>query len=107
MSLSGHVDRRDYDKMLPTLEAKIKQYGKLNLYAEVHQVEEYTLRALWEDLKFDVRHLTDFRRVAIVGDKKWMHWATGMAAAFTTAELKYFEPGQKVQALNWLRNVEA
>lgn len=107
MSLSGPVDRRDYDKMLPTLEAKIKQYGKINLYAEVHQVEAYTLRALWEDLKFDVRHLTDFRKVAIVGDKKWMDWVTSMASAFTTAKLKYFEPGQKIQAMNWLRHDES
>ena len=27
--------------------------------------------ALWEDIKFDLKHFSDIERVAMVGEKKW------------------------------------
>lgn len=106
LSLSGPVDRQDYDIMLPVLEEKIKQYEKINVYAEMQEVEDISLRALWEDLKFDFRHAADFKKVAIIGDRKWLDWLTVMASPFTTAKIKYFEPHQKAQAMEWVKTQE-
>ena len=27
--------------------------------------------ALWEDIKFDIKHFADIERLAMVGEKKW------------------------------------
>ncbi|TPE45158.1 SpoIIAA family protein [Pontibacter mangrovi] len=102
LRISGSVDRNDYDVMLPLLQERIKQHGKIRVYAEVQDVEDYSLKALWEDIKFDVKHATDFSKVALVGDKKWVDWLTVMAKPFTSAEVKYFDFSQQPQAWAWI-----
>lgn len=101
--ISGHVDKSDYDVMLPLLEEKIKQYGKINVYAEMQEVEDYTLKALWEELKFDFRHAGDFKKAAFVGEQKWLDWLTIAASPFTTAKIKHFTLEQRMQALYWVQ----
>ncbi len=101
--ISGHVDKRDYDVIVPLLEDKIKQHGKIRAYCEVQDIEDYSIKALWADLKFDVKHVADFTRIAIVGDKKWMDWAITMAKPFTSGELKYFDFSQREQAWAWIK----
>ncbi|MBX0335189.1 STAS/SEC14 domain-containing protein [Pontibacter sp. HSC-14F20] len=101
--LAGSIDRHDYEVMLPILEEKIKQYGKIRVYAELQDAEEISLQALWEDLKFDFRHAGDFMKVALVGNRRWLDWLTVMASPFTTAKIKHFEVMEREQALEWVR----
>ena len=105
--ISGHVDKNDYEIMLPILEEKIKQYGKINVYAEMQEVEDFTLKALWEDLKFDFRHAADFSKAALVGEQKWLDWLTISSSPFTTAKVKHFSLEQRQQALDWIQTPEA
>ncbi|MBC5993081.1 SpoIIAA family protein [Pontibacter cellulosilyticus] len=100
--ITGHVDKSDYDVMLPLLDERIKQHGKIRVYAEVQLVEDFSIRALWEDIKYDFTHASDFSRVAIVGDQKWLDWVTLAAKPFTTAEVKYFDFSQREQAWSWI-----
>jgi len=100
--ISASVDKQDYDVMLPILEERIKQHGKIRVYAEVQDVADYSIRALWEEIQFDVRHVTDFSKVAIVGDQKWIDWLTVMARPFSTARVKYFDFGQRQAAWEWI-----
>jgi hypothetical protein len=104
--LAGSVDRHDYDVMLPILEEKIKQYGKIRVYVELQDAEDISLQALWEELKFDFRHAADFERVALVGNRQWLDWLTVMASPFTTAKVKYFEPLDRDKALDWVKSSE-
>ncbi|RIJ36915.1 SpoIIAA family protein [Pontibacter oryzae] len=100
--VSGNVNRSDYDMMLPVLEERIRQHGKVRVYAEVQDVEEYTLQALWEDIKFDLKHATDFSKVALIGDRKWIDWLTTMAKPFTSAKLRYFDYSDRNEAWEWI-----
>ena len=104
--MAGSVDVHDYKVMLPILEEKIKQYGKIRVYAELQEAEEISLQALWEDLKFDFRHTSDFKKVALVGNRRWLDWLTIMASPFTSAKVKYFEPLEREKALEWVRGDE-
>lgn len=104
--VSGHVDKDDYAVMLPVLEEKIKQHNKISVYAELQDVEAYTLEALWEDVKFDIRHASDFKKAAIVGDEKWLDLLTTMASPFTSAQVKYFDFRERDKAMEWVKSVE-
>lgn len=104
--ISGHIDKNDYDVMLPVLEEKIKQYGKINVYAEMQEVEDYSLKALWEELRFDFRHAADFKKAALVGEQQWLDWLTVAASPFTTAKVKRFTLEQRQQALDWIQTPE-
>jgi hypothetical protein len=100
--ISGHVDKRDYNVMLPVLKERIKKHGKIRVYAELQDVEDYSVKALWEDVKFDVSHANDFTRAAIVGEQKWLEWGTIIAKPFTSAELKYFNFSDRDTAWAWI-----
>jgi hypothetical protein len=41
--------------------------------------------ALWQDIKFDLKHCTDIERLAMVGDKTWEKGMSVFCKPFTTA----------------------
>lgn len=102
--ISGSVDRHDYDVMFPLLQERIRQHGKIRVYAEVHEVADESLRALWEDIEIeiDMEHASDFSKVAVVGEEKWIDWINVMVRPFTTAEVKYFDFSQVQPAWEWV-----
>ena len=100
--VTGTLGKQDYDQLIPVLETKIKQFGKIDLYWEMEALEGWNLSGLWEDLKFDMTHLNSFRKVALVGDKKWEEWVARIIKPFSTAEIRYFDVRQKDKALEWL-----
>jgi hypothetical protein len=100
--LTGALDKKDYDFLIPIVEEKLSRFGKINLYWEMVASEGWNLEGLWEDLKFDLTHLNSFRKVAIVGDKKWEEWIATISKPFTSAEVKYFYEPQREEALAWV-----
>ena len=106
LRVSGHVDRNDYEIMLPLLEEKIKQYGKISVYAELQDLEDISFKALWEDLKFDFKHAADFKKAALVGEQNWLDWLVIASSPFTSAKVKHFTLDQRLQALDWIQNPE-
>lgn len=103
LHFSGQLEKADYDKLIPYLESKIDKHGKINLYWEMDDFEGWDAAAAWKDLKFDVKHANDFKRVAMVGDAKWQDWMTQLMKPFTSAEVKYFNRKQRIQAQDWAR----
>ncbi|MFD2513326.1 STAS/SEC14 domain-containing protein [Pontibacter locisalis] len=102
--ISVDVDKSDYEVMLPLLEERIKQHGKIRVYAEIYDVKAFTLAALWEEIKFDFTHAADFTRVAIVGDQTWTDVISVLAKPFTTAEVKHYDFNQRQQAWEWINS---
>ena len=100
--ISGNVNKNDYSVMLPVLEERIRQHGKVRVYAELMDVEAYSLRALYEDIKFDIKHASDFSKIALVGDSDWISWVATAARPFTTAAIKYFDFRQREAAWAWI-----
>ena len=47
--------------------------------------------ALWDEVKFDVKHARDLERLAVVGDAKWEKLMSTVARLFTSAETRYFD----------------
>ncbi len=100
--ISAHVDKQDYDIMLPLLQERIQAHGKVKVYAEVQDVQEYSLQALRDEVTFDLKHANDFSRVAIVGNQKWLDWLVTVAKPFTTADVRYFDFSERSQAWEWI-----
>lgn len=100
---TGTLEQADYDRMLPRAEAIIERYGGIRWLFEMRDFDGWTAGAAWRDLKFDLRHVNDFERVAIVGKQQWMDTMTQLMKPFTRASVRHFPPGQKAEALAWLR----
>ena len=46
---------------------------------------------MWEEIKFDVKHLADIERFAMVGDMQWQHVMAIFCKLFTKAKMQYFD----------------
>ena len=101
---TGNLTEADYDKLLPLLNNIVEKHQKIRWYFEMEDFEGWKPKAFWEDLKFDLQHANDFKKVAMVGDKKWEEWMTNLMKTFTSAEIKYFAASQKIDALKWINS---
>jgi hypothetical protein len=106
VKLSDKLTKQDYEHFLPVVDRLVKQYGKLRLLVEMHNFHGWTMSALWEDLKFDVKHFKDIERLALVGESKWEAGMAAFCKPFTTAKIKYFDESQKAAASTWIHAVE-
>ena len=62
----GKVSTEEFDRLAQKLEAFIARHGQVRVLEQISEFEGMEAAALWHDLKFSLRHLKDFSRIAIV-----------------------------------------
>ena len=103
MKISGKLSKEDYQQFVPKVEDLIKQHGKIRILMEMHDFHGWEMAALWEDIKFDVKHFRDIERLAMVGDSKWEAGMAVFCKPFTSAKIKYFDVSKVDDAREWIR----
>ena len=85
------------------LEALIAGHGSIRCLLEMTDFQGIELRALWDEIKFDVRHSRQVERSAVIGDRKWEAWMTRLSwPIFPKAELRYFDSAEREHAWDWI-----
>ena len=102
VQVSGKLKKEDYERMAPEVERLIEQHGKLRILFDMDDFHGWNVGALWEDIKFDVKHFRDIERLAMVGEKKWQKGMSVFCKPFTTAQIRYFDQNQQDVAKAWL-----
>jgi len=102
VTLSGKLQREDYEKFVPEVERLVRQHGKLRVLVRMHEFHGWSMGALWEDLKFDWKHFGDIERLALVGDSKWEAGMAAFCKPFTKATVRYFDEKQADEAARWV-----
>ncbi len=74
VKLSGKLTKEDYAKFVPEVERLIKNRGKVRILCQMHDFHGWQMGALWEDIKFDVKHFADVERW------RWSAIASGSTA---------------------------
>lgn len=100
--ISGTISKTDVEKIHPLIHNIIEKCKKVYCYFEMEDFHGYTLEGLWADLKVDSAHISDYGKMAIVGEKKWQEWAAKATDFFTSSEVKYFDLKNKEQAKTWI-----
>ena len=100
--VDGKLTKDDYGVLIPYFENLIRESGPLNLLCDMTQFNGVELSAFWEDFKFSIRHLRDFKRMAIIGDQRWLDWYTKIFNPLVKTEIKYFPPEQTEEAWKWV-----
>jgi polyribonucleotide nucleotidyltransferase len=72
---------------------------------EMSDFHGWELGAAWEDTKFTFRHFNDISRIAMVGDRTWEKGMSTFCKAFTKAEIRYFDSGEKEKAIQWIESL--
>ena len=102
IGLSGKLAREDYDHFTPEVERAVKAHGKVRMLVRMHDFHGWTAGALWEDIKFDLKHFAHVERLALVGDERWEHGMAVFCKPFTTAAVRYFDEGRADEADAWV-----
>ncbi len=103
VAVSGKLTKEAYQEFVPPTEAAIKKHGKIRILFITLGFEGWDAGALWEDIKFDVKHFGHIERLAIVGESKWEKGMAAFCRPFTTATIKYFDHGDLEKAREWIK----
>lgn len=98
----GTLTRADYEKFVHEFERVLQENGKPRVLFDMTQFRGWDPAALWEDVKFDVKHFSDADRFAMVGEQKWQAALTAFSKPFTKAEVRYFTRAEIGEARRWL-----
>ncbi len=102
IKLTGKLTKEDYEHVTPAVERLIKQHGKVRMLVQLHDFHGWTAGALWEDIKFDLKHFQDIERLALVGETAWERGMATFCKPFTTATVRYFDHTKAEQAEAWI-----
>jgi SpoIIAA-like len=102
VQVSGKLVHENYQHFVPEFERLVKQNGKLRVLFMMTDFHGWEAGALWDDIKFDLKHFADIERLALVGDKKWEEGMSVFCKPFTTARIRYFDQTAIADARAWL-----
>ena len=100
--VSGKLVKADYEHFVPEFERLVRQHGKLSTLLDMTGFHGWDAAVLWDEIKFDIKHFADIKRLAMVGDKKWQHVMATFCKPFTKAKIRYFDHSAAAEAEKWL-----
>lgn len=101
-AVTGKLQESDYRELGPYIAGALEHHASVRLLVQFSQFKGWSAGAAWEDAKLGFQHFSDFERLAVVGDKRWEEWMTRLAAPFTLADVRFFEPSEMEKALAWV-----
>lgn len=103
IAASGKLTDEDYQYWVPEFERLAEAHGKIRLIFEMCGFHGWEAKAMWDDLKFGVKHFNHIERLAMVGERKWQHWMSAFCRPFTAAKVRYFDAAESDQTRAWIQ----
>lgn len=101
--VSGRLTEADYQAAVPQIENALQlRDGPLRMMIVLEGFDGWDIGGLWEELSFDVKHGSDFGRVAVLGESKLEEWGTALATPFFGSDVRYFDLKDRALARAWL-----
>jgi hypothetical protein len=100
--LTGKLAKEDYEYFVPLVEKKIDELGKLRVLLVMRDFHGWQAGALWEDVKFDLKHFKHIERLAMVGESNWEKGMAAFCRPFTSAKIKYYDLKDEESARRWI-----
>jgi len=101
--ITDKLAHADYEHFVPEFERLLKIHGKLRVLFIMTDFHGWELPALWDDIKFDIKHFSDIEKLALVGDTQWEKWMADFCRPFTSARIQYFRSDEESSARQWLQ----
>jgi hypothetical protein len=75
------------------LKKSIKEINNphIKVIVDAMNFDGWEIHAAIDDMKFGLKHIDEFVKIAFVGDKKWEKYAIIVSSIFMTCDMKYFE----------------
>lgn len=101
----GIITGEDYrETLLPLVEEKLKEHDMLKLlFVMGDEYATFDGDAAWEDTKFEMKHLRDFSRIAVVTDVNWVARTMKIFAPIMPYTLQVFPMAELEEAKSWIK----
>jgi hypothetical protein len=103
VTVTDRLQADDYQRLMPLVEECIAEQDKIRVLFVMRDFKGWNAGALWEDVKFDVKHFNDIDRLAMVGEKNWQEGMAVFCKPFTSADVRFFELSDLEEARRWLQ----
>ncbi|MEF8817666.1 MAG: STAS/SEC14 domain-containing protein [Salinibacter sp.] len=103
ITLSDTLTEEDYEAFTSVLEDHFESNITTRVMIVMEDVDDWTPEERWEDLAFDIRHLSDVDKVAIVGDDLWERWLDKAEVLFPMSTIQTYEAADQEEAFDWIR----
>ena len=100
--LTGRVSTEAFDRVAGKIDAFIARHGQIRVLEVIEDFEGMDALAFWHDIKFSLRHLRDFSRLAVVTNPDVHHLWSSLVAPFMRCDVEHFHPGEVEAARDWL-----
>ena len=100
----GELTKEDYAGFVPAFDQLVEADDrKIPIMVELGtDFSGWSMKGLWDELKFDAKHRKQFGRIAVVGDNRWEKWGAELSDVFFDAEMRFFEHAKRANAEQWL-----
>jgi hypothetical protein len=102
INIEGRINKRDYDELLPIVEEKSRQFGKISMYLEFNNIKGVTPKAALDDIMTYFKYATKFDKIAVIGEEHWGSLLASTSKEFYSANIRYFKLKQKEDATSWI-----
>ncbi|WP_369026078.1 STAS/SEC14 domain-containing protein [Qipengyuania sp. RANM35] len=101
----GIITAQDYhDVLIPLVENRLKDHDKLKLlFVMGDNYTTFSGDAAWEDTKFDLRHVRDFTRIAMVTDVPWLVRTARIFRPIVPYTFEVFPMEKLEDAKDWIK----
>lgn len=102
VTLIGTLVKTDYGMLLAAFQRNVAMHGKLRVLLDMTRFHGWDAGGLWEEVKFDLKHIHEMDRLAVIGEKHWQQATTSFAQAMLPAATRYFDVSEAPQAQTWI-----
>jgi len=102
IQVRGKLTAADYVYFAPEFERLVQLNGKLCLLFDLAGFQGWETGALWEGVKFDLKHFSDIQQIAMIGETTWEEGMATFCKPFTNATIRFFHHAQTAEAREWL-----
>ncbi|WP_029038880.1 SpoIIAA family protein [Salinimicrobium xinjiangense] len=96
------IDREKMKDILSEIEERIKVVTPVCIYIEDETDEGISMGGFLKAVEFHFSHSNDLDKLAVVSNSKMLKNAMELKDLVVPANVKSFEKGERMQAMNWL-----
>lgn len=103
LHLEETLTEDDYDVFASHLRNMLEAHTTTRVLFEIEDVDGWEPDEKWDEVTFDIRHVQDVDKVAVVGDDPWEPLLDKIELLFPTSQIQAYEDADREEALGWLR----
>jgi len=102
--LQGKITHNDYQQVvIPKIDAVAQNSGQVRFLVVLEtSLGSFDLRAVWDDVKVGLKHLSSWHKTAIVSDEKAARILTDTIGQLVPGEVRSFRLAEIEAAKSWI-----